>query len=231
MSTERQLIFDQRDTPGPPLAFRTAGGPWVRPAAWDPPRLGLSGVRASGSHQFCAQGLEALLQALPGRVLLVDLREESHGFLDGAAVSWYAPRNFANAGLSLEAIQADERSRLGLAAREGSAAVLEVRDKNLAGEITRAQSEIMPVSLAEDEAALCARLGARLGAHLGADCARLPVRDHTRPCDAQVERYLELRRALPPETWLHFHCHAGEGRTTTFMAMEDMLQNASSVAC
>ena len=30
---------------------------------------------------------------------------------------------------------------------------------------------------------------------------------------------------LPDDAWLHFHCRAGKGRTTSYMAMYDMMRN------
>src|SRR6266481_9438617 len=51
---------------------------------------------ASGSHQLNAQQLADILKSnvvtphQPSRIFLVDLRQETHGFFDGVAVSWYA---------------------------------------------------------------------------------------------------------------------------------------------
>ena len=36
---------------------------------------------------------------------------------------------------------------------------------------------------------------------------------------------IALYRRLPKDSWLHFHCEAGKGRTTAFMAMYDMMRN------
>ena len=35
---------------------------------------------------------------------------------------------------------------------------------------------------------------------------------------------------MPADGWAHFHCRAGKGRTTTFLALYDMLHNARAVA-
>ena len=37
-------------------------------------------------------------------------------------------------------------------------------------------------------------------------------------------------RALPAGGWVHFHCEAGKGRTTTFLALYDILRNARRVS-
>ncbi|TMM11177.1 MAG: protein tyrosine phosphatase, partial [Actinobacteria bacterium] len=58
----------------------------------------------------------------------------------------------------------------------------------------------------------------------------LTVPDHYRPQNEQVDRFVAFVRDLPPNTWLHFHCRAGVGRTTTFMAMYDMLRDAKTLS-
>ena len=45
---------------------------------------------ASGSGQFSAKELDAVRERTGGRPLIVlDLRQESHGFVGGTAVSWF----------------------------------------------------------------------------------------------------------------------------------------------
>jgi hypothetical protein len=41
-----------------------------------------------------------------------------------------------------------------------------------------------------------------------------------------VDQFVAFEAALGSDTWLHFHCRAGDGRTTTFMAMHDIIHNA-----
>ena len=55
------------------------------------------------------------------------------------------------------------------------------------------------------------------------------VPDHRRPGDVDIDHFVELIKHLPKKTWLHIHCRGGSGRTTTFMAMYDMLRNANVV--
>jgi protein-tyrosine phosphatase len=64
----------------------------------------------------------------------------------------------------------------------------------------------------------------------GGNYVRITVTDHTRPLDDEVDRFILAVRALPEDAWAHFHCEAGLGRTTTFMALYDMLRNASRVS-
>jgi protein-tyrosine phosphatase len=45
-----------------------------------------------------------------------------------------------------------------------------------------------------------------------------------------VDRFILAVRALPADGWVHFHCRAGKGRTTTFITLYDMLRNAGRVS-
>jgi protein-tyrosine phosphatase len=63
---------------------------------------------------------------------------------------------------------------------------------------------------------------------LGALYYRIPVTDATRPEDSDVDRFITFLRGIQGKNyWLHFHCLAGLGRTTTFMAMYEMIRTAS----
>ena len=61
---------------------------------------------------------------------------------------------------------------------------------------------------------------------------RIPVTDHCMPNPYAQERFVTLCRYLyrqpDDQTWVHFHCHGGDGRTTTALAMYDMVCWAKS---
>jgi hypothetical protein len=57
---------------------------------------------------------------------------------------------------------------------------------------------------------------------------RLRVADFHAPADEIVDEFVRLLDRTPPNTWLHFHCAAGDGRTTTFMAMTEIMRSARS---
>src|SRR5258708_7019779 len=65
--------------------------------------VGLFELNASASGQFSQQGLEKILELIPSNhILLLDLREESHGFINGIAVSWYSEKDWGNRGKNLK---------------------------------------------------------------------------------------------------------------------------------
>lgn len=181
---------------------------------------GLAQLACSGSAQFSAEGwreLRTLLGHVPEEDLyVIDLRQESHGFLNGCAVSWYARWNWGCSGLSSEEALALEALRLQLLERSDT--VLVARAEQL-----KRGEPPAPITWTKQHVASEARqLALPPGRYV-----RLPVIDHSRPSDAVVDDFIHLVHGLPAGAHLHFHCRGGKGRTSTFLALLDMLRNAA----
>jgi hypothetical protein len=204
---------------GLPRSFRTTRDPLSLADGRGPALTGLRELRASGSAQFTASGLVLLQKQLGGPLTVFDLRQESHVFLDGLPVSWYATHNWANAGRAHAEVEADETARLATLRTNQEVEVAD--DRSQKDPARAAGPERMTTSNASTERALVE------GAGLG--YVRIEVSDHARPLDDEVERFVEAVRALPADAWVHFHCRAGRGRTTTFLVLYDMLRNAGTV--
>lgn len=212
------FVFDEPK--GDLLNFRRMDGPFVHPG--DAPRTGLDTLLASGSAQPNGPGMTAVRdQVAPRPLTVVDLRRESHGFLNGQAVSWYADRDIMNLGLSLPQVEQDEQERLARVAGGATATVFLVK-KKVEDVITEATAT--PVAVAE------VREETDFLASRSIDSFRSPNRDHFAPEDAQVDAFVAFVRDLEPGRWLHLHCHGGDGRTTTYLAMLDMMRNAPEVS-
>lgn len=53
---------------------------------------------------------------------------------------------------------------------------------------------------------------------------RIPVTDHCAPSNLALTEFGELAASSDAgSAWVHFHCHGGDGRTTTFLALYDMV--------
>ncbi|PTL75749.1 protein tyrosine phosphatase [Vitiosangium sp. GDMCC 1.1324] len=177
----------------------------------------------SGSAQFSLAGWDDIQERLgrpaPERLYVVDLRQETHGFLDGAAVSWYARHNWGCVGLAGDEVRQLEGLRLRLLARAetvwvGDArAIKEGREPHF--------TEWKPGHVRTEQEAL----GLPEGHYL-----RLPVTDHLRPDDAVIDRFIHFVRDLRSEAHLHFHCRGGKGRTSLFLTLLELLWNAEHVA-
>ena len=181
-----------------------------------PSTEGLDRLDISGSAQFSEPQFHQLAKTLRKlakgkRVYVIDLRQESHVFLNGNPISWYSEHNWANAGLTLSQIQQDEAERFGTLVGQTIDAYGVAHDmKNGHTRIT-VHSCIMEQTAVEDE---------------GFGYLRLPAPDLSWPPPALIDEFIEFVKGIDmAQTWLHFHCHAGTGRTGIFMMLYDKLKN------
>ncbi|OJH33528.1 hypothetical protein BON30_48230 [Cystobacter ferrugineus] len=159
--------------------------------------------------------LRALAANTHGPLVVVDLREESHGFLGDLPVSWYAPRNAGNRGRTREATLAEESRLLdSLRRRESLAFDGQGKDRGP----PEPERPIAAFGTARTEESICTEAGA---GH-----ARLLVTDHHGPDAGEIDHFVALLERLPDGAWVHYHCRGGRGRTSTFLLLHDLLRNA-----
>ncbi len=217
------LKVDRQDISQLPRNFRISNDPFKATLKDGsiPSRAGMDKVRASASSIFSEKEFEQVLAKLPvasNKVIVVDLRQESHGYLNGTAVSWYALNNWGNDGKTLAQVKPIERELLNNALANSPVTIYNFDDdKNVL-----TTSFQMTVNSARTEEEM-------VRSH-GAGYYRLALSDHFRPEDQYVDEFVEWYKQLPKDAWLHIHCFAGMGRTTIFMAMVDILQNAKKVS-
>lgn len=175
---------------------------------------GLERLTLSGSGQFTEENFANMVRQLAvTRLIVFDLREESHGLINGDAVSWTdGQTNYANVGKTLAEIEADENLRLVGAVKKGSIVVINPSKE--------AQHVVVKKVKTERE----------LVESMGYTYVRLPITDHNRPSNEVIDQFVRLVKNCPSEAWVHVHCKGGKGRTTTFMALYDMMFNAQDVA-
>jgi len=173
-------------------------------------------LHMSGSSQFSERTFSAVLPLLKGNITVIDLRQESHGFIKGIPISWYAEENRSNEGMTREALQAKEEKQLSDLIAQEEVQVRSILEKT-AGIITHAKDHSFMPEEIETEKALVARLGLSY--------YRLPVLDHHRPEESVVAQFVSFVERLSANTWLHFHCRGGKGRSTTFMILYAILKN------
>jgi len=189
----------------------------------DPP------LRASGSHQLDAAAFAGAVDRIAGdspelrRVVVVDLRQESHVFVDGRAMSWCADKDWSNVGQSAAWIARDERCQVEKLETAPDQLLYAIQ-KDGDGRVQVRGASTLHVTRAETEETVLAGFRSRLTVSY----LRLPVTDHCAPEDDVVRVFLEKLGNVDVETWVHFHCHGGDGRTTTFLTMYDMLAMAGT---
>lgn len=219
------LALDMENQKGVlPRTFRTMVNAFSWPDELQEYAQGLGYLQASGSSQFSEEGLLAILDIIGTNksVVIVDLRQESHGFINGNAIYWYARRNWANVGKIKEQILVDELDSLEALRTENEITVHRILTKLEDGSpgVTRALQFPGGEVLSESDLAAKYNLG----------YVRFTVTDHIKPDDNVVDEFIELVKKLPDDAWLHFHCKAGKGRTTTFLTLYDMIRNAKNAS-
>lgn len=184
---------------------------------------GFNTLRVSGSGQYSQGQLKQMIthlkrahQVNPENLLIVDLREEPHGFINGHAITWYYGPLSYQYGKTQEQVLQDEHRRVDLVSHQPNVMIYTIK-KHRDGMPSNKTPRIEKVEEVKNEEQLVAQLGAKY--------IRIPVTDHFRPEDKDVDQFLEVIAQLKPNDWVHFKCRGGRGRTTTFMAMYDMIKN------
>lgn len=201
-----------------PRNFRLMTDDWqIEFRGQEPTRQGLDKLRASASGQPSQAALKTLYDKLHAlepnaKIFLVDLRQESHGFANSLPVSWHTKNNAANAGKSSSEVAAIEITQLkNLRGVETTFEPLGNADTKILRPLT-----IVPRFMSTERDA---------AEKVGFEYARFAAADMQFPAPEIVDEFVLFVVNLPDNAWLHFHCHAGHGRTTTFLAMYDMMKN------
>lgn len=182
---------------------------------------GLAGLNMSGSGALSESGWKKLKTDLHVSYLVdVDLRQETHGYINGGSVTLMIKHDWINHGKTHAQVLRAEKKWLNQLKQHKTLQHVLTSAQFKAQEFS--QGKTISVQQIQSEKELVAKLGMRY--------LRLTVTDHLAPDDQEVDRFVEWVRHLPAHTWVHFHCRGGSGRTTTFMAMYDMLHNANRVS-
>lgn len=196
---------------------------------------GLKELKMIGTEQFSERKLAALLDeirkhpSLPKKSVVVDMREEVYGFVNGEPVSVYGQYNWDNVEVAAFDIPQMEIEKLSSLASKHSG-LFDIPQRKT---FTKNVENLAPLQVdpktarVESEEELLWRLAPDDSQYF-----RFPVSDPARPDDRQVDELLSLMRQilLHKDKTFVVHCHGGMGRTTTVMVMFDMLRNAPEVS-
>ncbi len=219
--THTLLVLDMKNDHELPFRFRTTSDPLPADVTYQ--QDGLSTLHAAGSQQFSDEGLKAALEKISSpSVIIIDLRRESHGMLNGNGVSWYGPQNAANENKTPAQIKISEARLLARLKKSRFRWVHEIIEKTDDDYVDKTHQEFIRVQNVKSEQ--------QLAADYQAGYRRFYVEDFHRPDDVDADSFVNFAKSIPDKTWLYFHCRAGRGRTTTFMAMYDMMRNAKKVS-
>ncbi|MBO4780170.1 MAG: protein tyrosine phosphatase, partial [Selenomonadaceae bacterium] len=201
-----------------PRSFRFMNDDWkIDFRGKEPTRKGLDKLWASASGQPSSAALSTLYQTIhehepDAKIFMVDLRQESHGYANALPVSFYAEHNAANAGKTTAEVEADEVERLNsLRGVDTTFKPLGNADTKILKPITIIPRFVQTERDASEQA--------------GFEYRRFAAADMQFPAPEIVDDFITFVVNLPQDSWLHFHCHAGHGRTTTFLVMYDIMKN------
>ena len=186
---------------------------------------GLNELKISGSAQFSVMELAEIISKIgqKNNIFIVDLRLEWHGFLNGVPVNWYGVQNASNKGKCTDQIVREEEDLLKKLydQKDINIGIIESKDKS-GQKVPTTKTVPFKVSSFLSESGLTTKN--KLG------YLRLPVSDALAPSKEVVAEFLDFVAKLPAGSWIHFHCAAGRGRTTTFMVMYDIIRNGKKVS-
>lgn len=172
---------------------------------------GLDKLNISASQQFSEYNLPLLINAIGTSlpITVIDLRQESHGFINGLSVSWVGLKNNVNKGLTREQVLEDEANKL------------QNIKLNLPIAFYKHPERVIVPTKVQDENELVRSKSLFYN--------RITVKDGGMPSDDMVNYFIEFTKTQEKNSWLHFHCKAGVGRATAFMIMYDMIKNCKEV--
>lgn len=188
-----------------------------------PTREGLHELNISGSSQFDQTSLESILGYISeyggsvNQLVVCDLRGEPHLFINGRATSWYNKGDKLGAGLNHVDVSDLHRCYLESIADRNELVIYDVKEK-IEGMPSELKVNIVDVNNVMNERTLVREL-------FGCGYQQVPIVDHEKPEVRDADRLIAFYSSTPLNTWWHFHCAGGQGRTTTAMIIVDMLAN------
>lgn len=182
--------------------------------------LSASAAPSAAAFQTIVETIQKITNGKVKKIINIDLREETHAYLNNDSITLTTIHNWINVGKSsAQVINAEKSWVHSISASSYLENVLTDYQFEEACYTCGQQIKIDSLTT-EDEVAKRA----------GLEYLRLAVTDHRAPNDDDIDTFILLISNLPKDTWIHLHCRGGKGRATTFMAMYDMLKNANVVS-
>lgn len=183
---------------------------------------GFTQLKISGSGQFTESSLKKALSHIESEnIIIVDLRKEAHGFINGNPVSWYIGINNLNWNETYEYTINFENNLLNNLKEKETASIFKLKKIGDESKVEYVDPVETKLTLVESEKELLARNNLRY--------VRFTVTDYHKPESDQVDKFISFIDKLPKDAWLYFHCRGGSGRSTTFMVMYDIIKNGKDI--
>ncbi len=169
--------------------------------------LAVFNLNAIASAEFSEAELKKVREKFKkDKIIIVDLRRESHVLLNGLSVSFDETNNDSKISEILSA------------EREKVSAI----KKNPQLELSALKPELKKLESIKTEE--------ELAKENGFEYKRFAIKDRNIPDQKQFDEMVEFIKNLPKDKKLYVHCAAGKGRTTTFLVIYDIIKNGKEVA-
>ena len=167
----------------------------------------LTNLNISGSAQFTPSQIENIKSSInKPDICIVDLRQESHGFINDLAISFYSIGKDLNNGFTTEETVSTEDKLLNSIKQNSQISIYDKLGKVL--------TNITVDSVSTENNAINKN---------GLKYQRFAVKDGGIPSATVIDDFVDFIKNKPEGQHLHFHCDAGEGRTTTFMVLYQIM--------
>lgn len=171
-------------------------------------------LNISGSAEFTKEQVVNLKNSINKlNICIIDLRQESHGMVNDYAISFFNRYKDLNNGFTTEETIKTENSLLNKI-KIGEPLKIYRKTGVLYKEVT--------VDFVSNESSLVTDAGMQY--------KRYAVKDNGAPTPIIVDEFVEFIKTKPSDLHLHFHCDAGEGRTTSFMIMYQTMMNPTGLS-
>lgn len=183
---------------------------------------GLNKIRILGSGQFDQNQLQHIINITGQKLIIVDLRQETHFFINGKPVSLRGHHDQANKHLTSAEINKNQQNIISKLKNYTSINIYHVTKCHLCLIKNNYFADKVKIDTIESEQELAQQN--KVG------YLHLYITDHQKPNVIETAKFIDFVNHIPKNTYLYFHCHKGVGRTTTFMVMYDMILNAKKVS-
>ena len=182
---------------------------------------GLLQLHLSGSDQFSTRTFKQILDGMPrgsspDGLLILDLRNDLHGFLNGAPAAWRDWDLQSQPSLrSAEGLLAEEAQRFSAIEGTQQKVWLAPGDLQWRGtvEVTIESAQTEPAWLQSQKVGY----------------TRMPIPLWVVPTDDTIDGIVKLVAGMSPRRWIHVHDGWTQWGTVIVMTMIDMMRNAQQV--
>lgn len=174
----------------------------------------IKALNISGSAQFTPKQVKSIIDDINSNdILFVDLRQESHGFINNLAFSYFGDSKVLNYELGPIEVLKNENALLSSIPLHSKVTIYKKSDK--------IYKTIKAKTISNEEGLISS---------CNAKYLRLPVKDESIPSKEIVDDFVTLIKNKPKDLHIHFHCAHGVGRTTQFMILYQIMNNSDNLS-